>query len=107
MIAGPFDYATAPLVGGKFFLGDYMGLASVGTTFLPFFGQTTGDPDNRSDIFASLARASTVAAITREATPVKTAIATPRDLAPDVAQRIDANARHVIAARVQERRGPD
>jgi hypothetical protein len=56
MIAGPFDYATAPLVGGRPFLGDYMGLASVGTTFLPFFGQTTGDPGNRADIFASLAR---------------------------------------------------
>ena len=64
-IAGPFDLATAPLVGGKLFLGDYMGLASVGTTFLPFFGQTTGDPNNRTDIFAARAR-SAAAALTKE-----------------------------------------
>jgi hypothetical protein len=105
LIAGPFDYATAPLVGGKFFLGDYMGLASVGTTFLPFFAQTTGDPDNRSDIFASLARASAPAALTGDTSSVKTAIAAPRAMTPDVTQRIDAHARAVVAARVLERRG--
>ena len=104
-IAGPFDYATAPLVGGRLFLGDYMGLASVGTTFLPFFGQTTGDPSNRTDMFASLARASSAAALAREATTVRAAIVAPGAMTPDVAQRVDANARRVVAARLQERRG--
>jgi hypothetical protein len=103
LIAGPFDYATAPLVGGKLFLGDYMGLASVGTTFLPYFAQTTGDVNNRSDIFASLARASAAAALAQAST-IKTAIAVPRAMTPEVAQRIEAHARSIVAARVQERR---
>ena len=104
LIAGPFDYATALLVGGQLFLGDYMGLATVGTTFLPFFGQTTGDVSNRSDIFASLARASATAALTGETSSVKTATAVPRAMTADIAQRIDGHARGVVAARVQERR---
>jgi len=104
-IGGPFNYTTAPLAGDRLFLGDYMGLASVGTTFLPFFAQTNGDSDNRSDIFASLARASTAAALARESTPVKAAIAAPRAMTPDVAQRIEANVRRTAAARIQERRG--
>jgi hypothetical protein len=55
-ISGPFDFATAPLAGGRYFLGDYMGLASVGTSFVPLFGQSTSDAANRSDILVSLAR---------------------------------------------------
>jgi len=106
VIAGPFDYTTAPVAGDRLFLGDYMGLASVGTTFLPFFAQTTGDVNNRSDIFAALARATATAALAGESSSVKTAIAAPRALTSDVAQRIDVNARRIIAARVQERRGP-
>ena len=86
MIAGPFDYATAPLVGGRLFLGDYMGLASVGTTFLPFFALTTGDVNNRSDIFAFLARSATAALIV-ETSSVKTAIAVPRAMTTDVASQ--------------------
>jgi hypothetical protein len=42
----PFDMRRAPDAGG-FFTGDYEGLASVGTTFLPFFSQTHGaDPSS-------------------------------------------------------------
>src|SRR5207248_5006803 len=33
---GPFDDLTAPQAGG-FFLGDYQGLATAGTTFISFF----------------------------------------------------------------------
>ena len=54
-IDGPFDLAQAPQAEG-YFLGDYMGLASVGTTFMPLFGRTTSDPDNRTNILLSLAR---------------------------------------------------
>jgi hypothetical protein len=38
--AGPFDMRQAPVARG-FFVGDYVGLTSVGDTFLPFFVQTT------------------------------------------------------------------
>jgi hypothetical protein len=42
----PFDMRTAPNAGG-FFTGDYEGLSSDGTTFLPFFSQThAGDPSS-------------------------------------------------------------
>ena len=50
-VAGPFDLASAPQAGGAFFLGDYMGLASSGTTFLPFYTRTTGSLENRTDAF--------------------------------------------------------
>ena len=49
-VSPAFDMATAPLVGGAFFLGDYMGLTSTGTTFLPFFTRTTGDAGNATDV---------------------------------------------------------
>jgi hypothetical protein len=51
-VAGPFDLLLAPSANGLF-LGDYAGLASYGTTFLPFFVQTTRDgAANRNDVFA-------------------------------------------------------
>jgi hypothetical protein len=52
-IAGPFDLDIAPDAGGLF-LGDYMGLASSGTSFLSLHARTTGDITNRTDIYASL-----------------------------------------------------
>jgi hypothetical protein len=51
-VDGPFDVATAPVVNGAFFLGDYMGLASAATSFVAFHARTTGDTANRTDIFA-------------------------------------------------------
>jgi hypothetical protein len=57
-IAATFDYGTAPVARGLF-LGDYMGLTSSGTTFIPVYGLTNpGDLTNRTDIFAT--RQSTV-----------------------------------------------
>ena len=50
-IDGPFDISTAPNVGGAYFLGDYMGLASSGAAFVSLYARTTGDPANRTDIF--------------------------------------------------------
>jgi hypothetical protein len=55
-IDGPFDYAKAPLVGGRYFLGDYSGMTSSATSFLTAFGRANDDPGNRSDIVVSLAR---------------------------------------------------
>jgi len=51
LVAGPFDLALAPLADGAYFLGDYMGLASAGTDFLPLYVRTTGSLDDRTDVF--------------------------------------------------------
>ncbi len=52
-VAGSFDMETAPFARG-FFVGDYEGLANVGTAFLPFFIQTnSGNTANRTDAFAT------------------------------------------------------
>jgi hypothetical protein len=53
-LAGPFDMTTAPNAEG-FFVGDYEGLASSGTTFFPLFSATTGNPNNTTDVFATAA----------------------------------------------------
>jgi hypothetical protein len=57
-LAGPFDFARAPLVreGAAFgyFLGDYQALTVSGGQFLGFFAQTTRVRSNVSDVFASI-----------------------------------------------------
>ena len=45
-VDGPFDIENAATAGG-YFLGDYDGLSSIGTTFASFFSETTAtDKDN-------------------------------------------------------------
>jgi hypothetical protein len=45
-VDGPFDIENAPSAGG-YFLGDYEGLSSIGTTFASLFSKTTAtDKDN-------------------------------------------------------------
>jgi hypothetical protein len=52
-IAGSFDMLNAPNAGG-FFVGDYESLASIGTTFEPFFVQTNDEnTSNRTDVFTT------------------------------------------------------
>jgi BNR repeat-like domain len=53
-VTGTFDLSTAPIARGLF-LGDYQGLSSIGPIFVPFFVQTTGDLNNRNDVFSKLA----------------------------------------------------
>ncbi len=53
-VTGPFDLSTAPVARGLF-LGDYQGLTSIGPIFVPFYVQTTGDLNNRNDVFSKLA----------------------------------------------------
>ncbi len=95
-LAGPFDFATAPLAGGRYFIGDYSSMVTIGTSFVPFFGRSTGDPDNRSDILAALARpgaagtGTTVKFATDEAVPTTA----------EFTQRVRANARRVLAGRL-------
>ena len=64
-VAGPFDLDLAPLSttsAAGLFLGDYQGLVSVGTMFIPMFVQTNaGDPNNRTDVFAAPALSASAA----------------------------------------------
>jgi hypothetical protein len=54
-IAGPFDMTTAPDAGGLF-VGDYDGLTSIGSAFVPFFVATNnGNTANRTDVFSTQA----------------------------------------------------
>ena len=99
-LAGPFDYTKAALAGGRYFIGDYMGMVTIGTSFVPFFGQTTGDPNNRSDITVALARASAAAvAPLREGAHVKSTTTTV-PMTAELALRVEANARRVLAERL-------
>ena len=97
-LAGPFDYAKAPIVGGRYFLGDYMGMASAGDSFVVAFGRTTAVAGNRTDIATSLARPSPLTPAARVATAVD------EGTAPDVraAARIDAAIREAVRARRRE-----
>ncbi len=53
-IAGSFDMLTAPLTDTGFFVGDYEGLDTSGTEFVPFFVQAnSGNTANRTDVFAT------------------------------------------------------
>jgi hypothetical protein len=45
-----FDIEQAPVAGG-YFLGDYEGLTSAGSTFMPFFVQAVSAPTNPTDAF--------------------------------------------------------
>jgi hypothetical protein len=97
-IAATFDYSTAPVARGLF-LGDYMGLVSSGTTFVPVYALTTGDLMNRTDVFATLqstvgASASAADAAFRSGPPTE-----PMVPAPELAKAFSD-----AAARVIERR---
>ncbi len=50
-VHGPFDMAAAPDAGGLF-LGDYHGLVSAGTSFLPLLVLSSIDTSNRTDVYA-------------------------------------------------------
>ena len=100
-IAGPFDVAQAPLASEvQPFLGDYAGLASVGTTFLPFFSQATGDPTDRSNVMASLARAPSAVPVAKQERAFKAASAPLLASTPALAERIDRAIREALHRRI-------
>jgi len=77
-IAAAFDLAVAPTSTATtpegLFLGDYQGLVSVGTTFVPLFARTnSGNPANRTDVFAAPAVSATATAVA----PSRPTIASP------------------------------
>ncbi|HET7728539.1 MAG TPA: sialidase family protein [Usitatibacter sp.] len=99
-VAGPFDLAAAPLSGTQYFLGDYMGLASVGDAFVPFYTRTTGEASNRTDVhFARIG--GTVAG--SAAPPDGKRQAAP---GPDFERQLARNYAGALAARRQAPTGP-
>jgi hypothetical protein len=97
-IGEPFDYAQAPIAGGRYFLGDYMGMASAGDSFVIAFGRANADAGNRADIVTSLARPSPATPSARVATAVDTG-AQPGD---PVRAKIGAAIRDAVRARQRE-----
>jgi hypothetical protein len=65
-VLGAFDMAQAPNARGLF-LGDYFGLASAGTTFLPLVTSAAANVDNRTDIVSLRIEPVTVAAASARA----------------------------------------
>ena len=109
-VAGPFDYSTAPYARGLF-LGDYMGLTSVGTTFVPVYGLTNpGNLDDRTDIFATLA--SRVAAAKAMGAGVPATAGPPTEAlvpTPELERALEESVRRTIERRREPRqdRVPD
>jgi BNR repeat protein len=107
-VAGPFNLADAPNAGGLF-VGDYQGLVSVGSVFVPFYAAVNnGDFANRTDVFASLASAvgvATKAAAAEKETadsPMQVETVEPLPVTPDLRQRL-----HDSVMRTMRRRLPD
>ncbi len=107
-VAGPFNLALAPNAGGLF-LGDYQGMTSIGTLFVPFYAAVNnGDLVNRTDIFASLVSSAGVAtkaaAAETEAAgpPMRAETAEPLPMTPDLRQRL-----HDSVVRTMRRRVPE
>lgn len=88
-ISGPFDLRIAPDARGLF-LGDYQGLVSAGTDFIPFFAQTYPSLGNRTNVNAVALPA--VPAAKAAATPYRARLdAVPR-LTPELLERVRSNA---------------
>jgi hypothetical protein len=94
-LAGPFDLASAPNAGGLF-LGDYMGLAGAGSSFLSLHVRTTGDAANRNDVFFARAAPGALATVMGKAVPAEGAW--PRAWAAEGARAFEVDA--AWAARV-------
>ncbi len=102
-LARPFDYSTAPRAGLSLFLGDYIAVAAFGNSFAPFFAQTTGDPNNRSDVFAALRRGPAVPTpFAREAVALQAGSAPALPMTPELSARLTATARNAISGRIPE-----
>ncbi|MEO5701393.1 MAG: sialidase family protein [Casimicrobiaceae bacterium] len=101
-VAGPFDLATAPVAQG-YFLGDYQGLVTAGSTFLPLFAATTGDPANPTDIVVASIEGRGATAKHGSGRRVQVTPAPESAVTPTWRERLEAAARATLAHR---RRGP-
>jgi len=114
-VADPFDISFAPNAGG-YFLGDYTGLASFGTTFIAFFGKTNaGMTNNRTDIYlariappGATAPGAKHAATEREiATPYAAQPMPEDDPGEDFWEAVAENTRRALEARRLRLRDPE
>jgi len=105
-VTGPFDLAIAPVAEGLF-LGDYQGLTSIGTTFVPFYAQTNAGLADRTDIFATLV-SSPGMAVARSAaeTPMRATAAEPMTMTPQLEQKLRDAMMAVIQRRMMGRAPP-
>lgn len=108
-VSGPFDLSKAPQAawgnGLAYFLGDYQGLGSIGSTFIPFYARTTGEgTSNRTDVFAAPAVSvttsyATMASELRATGSAKTLESPPLEITPAFRRRVSEN----IQARMEIR----
>jgi hypothetical protein len=98
-ISESFDLATAPFAGG-FFVGDYQGIAAVGSSFLPLYVRTVGDANNRTDVFVAPSGAIAFDKTRERAIEVRARSAPPLAMTPALAQRMSDNVARTMEARV-------
>jgi len=96
-VTDTFDLDTAPLAGGAYFLGDYQGLETAGNVFIPVYVRTTGDLQNRTDVFMLQARSIAAAALGARFTTSTAAVKPSEELLSHASENIE---------RVMERRIP-
>jgi hypothetical protein len=109
-VTGPFDLATAPDAEGLF-LGDYQGLATAGSVFVPFYARTNaGTPANLTDIFSGRMSSDSGAAI---AAIMRGALSAPgrestfqAEPAPDLASTPEQDGKFAESAAARRRAAP-
>ncbi|MDR3385977.1 MAG: sialidase family protein [Rudaea sp.] len=112
-IAGPFNLALAPVVttpGSGYFLGDYQGLISIGTLFVPLFVQTnSGNVANPTDVFAAPA-VSVSAMATAKQVRLPENVTVAFVVTPELRQRVSQNIANAMEQRLpgwRQARHPD
>jgi hypothetical protein len=91
-VSPAFDLSKAPTVPA-YFVGDYTGLTSAGSTFIALYAKTTGNPENRNDIYVARIGAS-IAKATYAAQPLPDL-----EIAPSIREAALANAQRAFAQR--------
>ena len=98
-LAGPFDFNRAPIAEGGLFIGDYQGLATAAGAFMAFFAQTGPDFLNRTDIYASVLRGVTPAAVDKSRRTYRAIESAATEVTPAWQQRLDRSARKTLLHR--------
>ncbi len=116
-VSGPFNLSMAPQAswgnGLAYFLGDYQGLASARSTFVPFYSRTTGEgAGNRTDIFAAPAVSVTtsfasMASELRANGSMQAIEPPPLEITPEFRRRVSENIEAKMAIRAPGRLRPE
>jgi len=101
-VSPPFDLSTAPFAGGLF-VGDYQGLVSRGSVFVPFFVRTnSGNFVNRTDVYAAPA----LFVVRNSASYTTAGSSQPFVISADIRHRVDNNVVRNLKRRMVGRRDP-